>query len=75
MNRAIPITVKSDSDEYWYILIEKDYQLTKRLDKWYAEATASGVLTRATMIGDLKVESWKKIDEAEFRVDRPLLKP
>ena len=60
MNRAIPMTVKNESDEYWYVLIEKDYQLEKRLNKWYAEATASGTLTRATMVGDLKIESWVK---------------
>ena len=60
VGRAIPLTVKNDDDEYWYILIEPDKQLEKRLNKWYKEATESGVLTRVEMVGDLRVESWVK---------------
>ncbi|MEA2056923.1 MAG: hypothetical protein U9O78_04465 [Patescibacteria group bacterium] len=59
--RAIPSTVKKEEDKNWYILIEPDYQLKKRLDNWYREATASGKLTRKKKVGDLTIESWQKI--------------
>jgi len=62
LNKDIPITIKNDQDEYWYILIEPDKQLEKRLNKWYAEATESGVLTRVEMVGDLRIESWVNED-------------
>ena len=62
LNKNIPITTKNDQDEYWYILIEPDKQLEKRLAKWYQEATAEGTLTRMQMVGDLRVESWIRAD-------------
>ena len=65
LNQGIPITIKKDSDEYWYILIEPDRQLEKRLAKWYLEATKDGVMTRVQMVGDLRVESWMKADLLE----------
>ncbi|MFH1959420.1 MAG: hypothetical protein ABIJ22_03800 [Patescibacteria group bacterium] len=65
MHRNIPITVKNDSDEYWYVLIEPDYQLEKRLNKWYAEVIGGGVRTRVEMVGDLRIESWIKKDFVE----------
>ncbi|MBU1885447.1 hypothetical protein KKE34_02445, partial [Patescibacteria group bacterium] len=65
MHRNIPITVKNDSDKYWYVLIEPDYQLEKRLNKWYAEVIGGGVRTRVEMVGDLRIESWIKKDFVE----------
>lgn len=58
--RDIPITVKNDSDNHWYILIEPDYHTNIRLDKWYKEATEGGTLIRKEKVGDLKIESWER---------------
>lgn len=59
----IPHTIKSEQDANWYILIEPDYQLDKRLNDWYSEATSGGILTRKHKIGDLTLESWVRLSK------------
>ncbi len=59
-DRPIPITVKTEKSQDWYILIEPDYQTDKRLNKWYQQATAGAHIKRREKVGDLTIESWHR---------------
>jgi len=58
LGREIPLTVQNGDEDYWYVLIEPDRQLKKRLRDWYGKVTAGGVCIRRTYSGDLKVETF-----------------
>lgn len=63
--KSIPLTVRTNQEQYWYVLEEPDPYHPDYVKNWYVEARAGGKLLREQQIGDLLVQTWTASNSAQ----------